>query len=554
MTAVGAVGLAGTLVYALGGPVMVSERLVVLALVVLLPTALALYPDGRPPPALGAMSIAVVVASGLVAVVWPELYAESGLAPFVAYLLVLALQWWRVEHVDTVGRRPIVWLALGTVPGPILVFGLGFVSGAAEAPMLVVAVVVGLVCLAVGLVSPEVRDVRSLTVSVVVHLVAALLVVTVYAMILAGLIVLAGHEVHLSPGAYGLLAAICATGYAPTTRLLRSTFDLLLFGDRRDPLETVSRAGEHIDDPVLALRSLRESLLLPYAALLDGSGDVLAATGTPPETLTSVPLSAVDPTLGRLDVGLRPGELALATRDRVVLDVLAPALAQVVLAQRLSAEVRASRAQVVLAVEEERRRLRRDLHDGIGPRLTALAYTADAAQNILKTDPEGARRLVAELRADAAQAIAEIRLLVEGLRPPSLDQVGLEKSLQQHARHLLASDGRPLEVRVAAGGLPSLSAAVEVTAYRIVVEALTNAARHSSAAHVDIRLRAEQGTLCIEVTDDGGATPPWAPGIGLTSMRERVDLLGGQLTAGATPSGGAVCARLRLSDPDPAAG
>ena len=229
--------------------------------------------------------------------------------------------------------------------------------------------------------------------------------------------------------------------------------------------------------------------------------------------------------------------------------MLAPALAQVVRAHRLGEQLQASRAHVVLAIEEERRRLRRDLHDGIGPRLSAVAYTADAARNVLATTPAEADRLLGELRTDAAEAIAEIRLLVEGLRPPSLDQVGLVQSLQQHAQHLWSAQGWPLAVSIEASELPPLSAAVEVTAYRIVVEALTNAARHSAAERVQVTLRLVDDDLCVEVLDDGGPGDPWVPGVGLSSMRERTDLLGGVLHAGRTGTGGSVSARLPVEDP-----
>ena len=272
--AAGGFAAAATVVGLLDGPHAVSVRLALVATVVLVPVALAIYPDGLPPRGLGWVSVAVVAAAGGVAVAYPGEYAASGLAGFVAFLVVLAVQWWRVEHLEEgVDRRPLVWLSLGMVPGPLVFVGLGFIDESVATVVAAVAVVVGLVCLGVGLVAPAVRDARSLVVAVVVHIAAALLVVTVYATILSAIAWSAGHRPALSPGGYGVLAALCAVGYAPTTRMLRSTFDLLLFGDRRDPLETVSRAGEHLgDDPVLALRSLRESLVLPYAALLDEVG------------------------------------------------------------------------------------------------------------------------------------------------------------------------------------------------------------------------------------------------------------------------------------------
>jgi two-component system, NarL family, sensor kinase len=407
----------------------------------------------------------------------------------------------------------------------------------------------------VGLVVPELRDIRAMSVSIVVHLVAGLLVVTVFSMLLSTLDV-AGVDVgDLSVGALGLLAALCAAGYAPAARMLRVVVDRLLFGDRRDPIDAAWRAGERLsDDPVLALRSLRESLVLPYAALVDGSGRTVASSGTPQTSLHRHDLSPTDASLGRLEVGLRQGEVALPARDRAVLAVLAPALVQLMHARALSAELQVSRAAVVEAVEEERRRLRRDLHDGLGPRLTGVAYTADAARNTLGGDPARAGELLAGLRAEAGEAILEVRRLVEGLRPPSLDQVGLEQTLRQHAQHLHAADGSAMTVEFDVPvTLPALTAAVEVTAYRIVVEALTNAARHSGADRVRVDLRHDADTLCIEVYDNGPAAVQAEPGVGLTSMRERAELLGGTAEFASTPTGGRLTARLPLRVPDQSA-
>jgi signal transduction histidine kinase len=217
-------------------------------------------------------------------------------------------------------------------------------------------------------------------------------------------------------------------------------------------------------------------------------------------------------------------------------------------ARALRAQLETSRAAVVAAIEEERRRLRRDLHDGLGPRLTGVAYTADAARNILGRDPARATDLLAGLRAQAGEAITEVRRLVEGLRPPSLDQVGLEQALRQHARHLLRNDGRPITVELTVPTpLPVLSAAIEVTAYRIVVEALTNAARHSDGDRIAVTLRVDGESLAIEVRDNGHPHREWSPGVGLTSMRERTELLGGTVTAAADRAGGVVSARLPLA-------
>jgi signal transduction histidine kinase len=549
LLAAAAAGLLSVLVRAVSGPGGLPDGLWVCGAFVLLPAAIALYPDDRPPAGLGWTSVVVVAAAGGVALLYPEPFINE-LGGLAAYLMVLAVQWWRYEHTDDASRRALMWLALGALPGPMLAAIAGFAApGLIAAASTIAAWVIFVACVCVGLAIPDVRDVRRLTLTVLVHFVTALLVVSVFATVLSVIELAVGHAVTLSPGALGVIAAACALGYAPAARALRVVMELLLFGPRSDPIQAASRAGERLsDDPVPALRSLRESLALPYAALVDGSGRAVATSGRPPESVVRHPVSVTDPTLGHLEVGLRPGQPELQRGDRHVLAALAPALAQLMHARALRAQLQASRAGVVAAIEEERRRLRRDLHDGLGPRLTGVAYAADAARNVLDRDPARAADLLTGLRAEAGEAILEVRRLVHGLRPPSLDQVGLEQTLRQHARHVLRADGDPMTVEFdITTPLPALSAAVEVTAYRIVVEALTNAARHSGGDRATVTLCADGDTLAVEVRDNGHPATAWSPGVGLTSMRERAEMLGGTVATGADADGGAVSARLPLA-------
>jgi signal transduction histidine kinase len=549
----GAAAVAGLLsfsVRAIAGPGLTADRLWIAAAFALLPGALVLYPDDRPPRGLGWTALGVVLAVGVLGIADPVDYARSGLCAAVAVLLVLAVQWWRFESSGAPVRRALMWLALGTLPGLVIDLTVLFATSPLVTCLVGAAAwAVFVVCLCLGLLEPQRRDVRDIAVTVAVHLVTGLLVLTVFATVLSAVQVLAGRRLELSPGALGLIAAVVAAGYAPAVRLLRATMEMLLFGVPRDPLHAASRAGEHLtDDPVTALRSLRESLALPYAALIDGSGRVVAASGPPQPEVARQALSAADPALGHLEVGLRPAQFALHRDDQQVLAVLAPALAQLMQARALRAQVQASRAAVVAAIEEERRRLRRDLHDGLGPRLTGIAYAADAARNLIDRAPDRTGQLLAGLRAEAGEAIAEVRRLVEELRPPSLDQVGLEQTLRQHARHVLRPDGEPVTVDLTIGApLPPLAAAVEVTAYRIVVEALTNAARHARSDHITIALGTDRDDLTIEVRDNGPRRDPWTPGVGMTSMSERAEMLGGHLAAGPYAAGGIVTARIPLT-------
>ena len=191
-------------------------------------------------------------------------------------------------------------------------------------------------------------------------------------------------------------------------------------------------------------------------------------------------------------------------------------------ATALADAVQRSREQIVGAREEERRRLRRDLHDGLGPVLTGIAFRADAAGNFLSSDPDRAAALLRELRTSAAEAIDDVRRLVYALRPPALDELGLVGALRRHVDQF---DGeRPVVAVHAPEPLPPLPAAVEVAAYRIAVEALTNAVRHAGANRVEVHSCSPTPPcgLSLVVTDDGSGDGDWIAGVGLTSMRERL--------------------------------
>ncbi|WP_255517920.1 sensor histidine kinase, partial [Kribbella sp. VKM Ac-2566] len=275
----------------------------------------------------------------------------------------------------------------------------------------------------------------------------------------------------------------------------------------------------------------------PDGSAVDRSG---YAGGSAASSVVPLELSYGGEVVGTLEVGVRSGESGLSSADRSVLGLVAVPLAVALHATRLSAELQSSREKLVSAREEERRRLRRDLHDGLGPTLTGVAFSADAAANLITTDTSQAVELLARLRSDTRSAIADVRRLVEDLRPPALDELGLVGALRQRADQLsFRADGATLQVEVAAEGLPTLPAALEVAAYRIATEALTNVVRHSRATSAVLTLRC--GTaLEIEVTDDGPPGENWRPGVGIQAMNERAAELGGTFEAGPTAHGGLV--------------
>jgi trans-2,3-dihydro-3-hydroxyanthranilate isomerase len=214
----------------------------------------------------------------------------------------------------------------------------------------------------------------------------------------------------------------------------------------------------------------------------------------------------------------------------------------------LSVSLQRARERLIAAREEERRRLRRDLHDGLGPALTAAALKIDLIDTLLPQDSRRLRELLGELRTEVGASIDDIRRLVYDLRPPALDELGLIGALRERAAHFAGAAGEGLAISVVGPDeLPPLPAAVEVAAYRIAVEAITNAARHSGARHCRVRIAVERD-LELEVSDDGRWQRGADGGTGLASIRERAAELGGQCIAGPTDRGGGrVSARIPLA-------
>lgn len=218
-------------------------------------------------------------------------------------------------------------------------------------------------------------------------------------------------------------------------------------------------------------------------------------------------------------------------------------------AVRLSSDLQLSRERLVAAREEERRRLRRDLHDGLGPTLAGIALGLDVADNMLTDDPQGARDLLRDLKQETASSIGDVRRLVNNLRPPALDEFGLTAALRQHADRVSVRDGH-LAVIVDAPAAPlELPAAVEVAAFRIAMEAITNTARHAHARQCLLRLSSLSDRLDVEITDDGvGLSTVCREGVGLAAMRERAAELGGSCVIDSHLGGGTrVLAQLPLT-------
>ena len=393
----------------------------------------------------------------------------------------------------------------------------------------------------------------------------------VLAVVALGAIFHARGNLAVSLVATGLVAVL----FQPLRSRFQRAVNRLMYGDRDDPSAVTSRLGKRIEatlDPEAVLPTVVETiaraLKLPYAAIVLKEGEGFrsaAAYGSPTAEPEALPLVYQREEIGHLVIAPRaPGE-QFSVADRTLLEDLARQAEVAVHAVRLTADLQSSRERLVATREEERRRLRRDLHDGIGPTLTGLALQLNAARKLVRSKPGDVEATLARLEGRTEDTIAEMRRLIYGLRPPALDDLGLMPSIHQQAQSQgmvepsvgigadERSERRMIFSMEAPDELPPLPAAVEVACYRIAQEAITNVARHAHAGTCRLRLSVDQGAgmLEVEITDDGVGIPgERVAGVGLSSMRERAEELGGTLAVEPGQEGGTrVLARLPLPVP-----
>lgn len=488
----------------------------------------------------------------LAATVWaPALWAAVP-----ALLVVATLAYTRARHRTDVlatrlallgvGAGVAAWLVLGPVPA--LLTGEPLVR---EDLLVLLGGGLALACVAaatghyhLGEIEPRVR--RGLVQALVLLVIGAAFV---------GMVRAVDAAADISVGsmlAGGLLALLLLPAAVAVQRTVRR----MVYGDREFPHRVVSdlRRLDALTAPEDALREALELLArrlhLSFAAVdvlaTPTSGPVAAAIGTPAGTPATVDLSVGGTTVGHLRLEVDAGHDPFGPGDRRLLEDVGTQVGALVQAVTANRELQVSRQRLVAAREEERRRLRRDLHDGLGPSLASLAMRLETATDLIEDDPGQAADLVGRLADQAREGIGEVRRLVEGLRPPALDQLGLVSALRHRAAEHGTGTGTVPWTVEADDDIEPLTAAVEVAAYRIVVEAVTNAQRHSGADRCVVRLSRDDGDLRIEVSDTGaGLAEDRRPGVGLSSMRERAEELGGTFEAGDRPGGGTVV-RVRL--------
>jgi signal transduction histidine kinase len=381
---------------------------------------------------------------------------------------------------------------------------------------------------------------RTLVYGALTGLVIALYVVLVSTL---GVIFQARGNLFIALVATGLVAVL----FQPLRDRLQRRVNRLMFGERDDPATVFSHLGKQLEsaaasDTILSglVETISQTLKLPYVGILWDSDDKTQKTaaeyGKPGGKTVRLPLVYQGETLGSLMLAQRSEDEPFSDSEMWMLHNIARQAGTAVHVVRLSADLQRSRQRIIAAREEERRRLRRDLHDGLGPSLAAHMLTVGSARASLQTNPDAADRLLEQLENNLETTLMDVRRLVHNLRPPILDQLGfagaVEACTAEYAQNTLEIT---LEMDAP---LPPLPAAVEVAAYNILREGLSNVVRHAQAQHCLVRIRCSQ-QLRLTIRDDGSGLPPdYQPGVGLASMRERAAELGGACTITSPPGGG----------------
>ncbi len=446
---------------------------------------------------------------------------------------------WRRGSDET--RKGMSWLVLALLTAVIVVVVEGVLSpwlpdwaGAIAETAAVLALPVAT---AVAVLRSRLFDVQAVLDRALVYVLLVGLVVLVYVVIVDVTARLLGAGSGV--GSSLLAATVIAVVLSPAKEFLQSLITRMLYGDRSRPYTVLSGLAARLEETTgeddlidTVTGTIARSLRVPYVKVVEG--ETVAAPGD----AVALPLVSHGRHEGYLLVGRRAGGRAFDASEMQLLGDLARQVAVEKRMRRLADDLQESRESIVHGREEERLRVRRDLHDGIGPTLAAASLQCDALRDRWPIADPAAAMLLGQIKAEISHCVLDVRRVVDGLRPPALDDLGLAGVVREHAASLSAA-GLVVDVDCPSS-LEVASAAVEVAAYRIVTEAMTNVVRHAHASRCVVSLGCTDGWLSVQVTDDGvGLRDSHTDGIGLESMRERAAELGGSLTVSTTDGHGA---------------
>lgn len=340
----------------------------------------------------------------------------------------------------------------------------------------------------------------------------------------------AGSALHRRPLPGVLAAALVAVALTPMRDRLQKAADRLVYGARRDPLRAVTDLGEQAaskgvpDLLPAALQAVARALRAPGAVVTSLGGHVLVALGPAFVTGRSVPLRVAGEDVATLTVAARGPDERYGVDDIQLLATLAAQLAVIVRAVELTDALEKERDHILEATRTERDRIRRDLHDGLGPALSGIGLGLEALGDALdRQDTAAQRAFLTRMRTEVSGTVAEIRRIIDAMRPGALDGPDLVEALRRHARTVAFV----VPVKITVDELPPLPPDMETAVYRIVTEAVTNVVRHAEARHIWVTVRVAGQSLKVTVVDDGRGADGAAAGVGLASMRRRAEALGG---------------------------
>lgn len=483
---------------------------------------------------------------------------------------ILAI-FFRYRRSRGIEREQIKWLVYVAIVVVIFVFVTVpiWLSGGLSDPVALevnialtnaVLLVIG-IAVAIAIVGYRLYDIDVIINRTLVYGVMTGVIILIYSLVVGAAGILFGLQGNwlLALVATGLVAVL----FQPIRDRLQRGVNRLLYGQRDEPFEVMARLGQRLEQTLspdstypTIVETVAQALRLPYVAIQiprNNQPRTISSFGIPGHHLVSYELTHQGAIVGWLQVGRRAPDEAFNPADERLLHNIARQAGAAVHNAQLTADLQRSRQQIVTSREEERRRLRRDLHDGLGPSLASLLLEARVLRRLIRDDPAAAEGLVDEIQADIRATIDDVRRVVNELRPPALDDLGLVAALQVMAAKLGRRDDQSsphLNVQIdAPADLPPLPAAVEVAAYRIVQEGLTNVLHHAQAHQAVVRIRMN-GDLSLEVWDDGqGFQTRRDGGLGLISMRERAAELGGRLEIASSPqSGTRLTATLPISE------
>ena len=474
--------------------------------------------------------------------VWEPLLRVAYTAVLVSLVVPFAVTVHRYRAAERERRAQIRWLMWAALIDMIVLIIPFENPPAVSAIMFGLAIALTSAAIVVAVTKHRLYDVDRLLSATFLYGVLAVLVVGVDLAVFA----IAGGVLGERDAALVAIAVV-AVVYAPLRSRLWQWVRRLVRGSRDDPYATMSTLAERLEsaaDPDEQLRAvartLAEAFRLPYVRVeIERPGGQLAIVehGRESGPTHALPVGYRGESVGRLV--FCPGDgTALSERDQRLLGDLVRQAAAAARASELSAELQQGRSRLIAAREEERRRIRRDLHDSLGPSLGAVALRIETARNLATSAPAESDRMLEQATTEVAAALADVRRLVHDLRPPALDELGLVRAIEQQAERFRLGG---LSVSVDADALGPLPAGVEVAAYRIASEALTNVARHAEASRCDISLRLNGTALELSVSDDGiGIGEEVTAGVGMLSVRERAAELVGVCSVTCPASGGTV--------------